>query len=494
MMRERLLLVVRFVLILAFGGLIGLMLARAWVPGTLIHDAVYGSAFLFDVGRGTPIEMLTSFGIGLYIGLLTLFTLDWRKRFQGLLLWIGTAIGVWVLWESGLLLANLSLEDPMNWVAFAGGIVAAAVLEFSAIRRQLGEFSLARVEFDVVVIATFVGFSGLAVGGLTQAVVAGEVVYILDVPVTIAFVYVLFGFIAYDATTKTAIVGPQESGKTMTIVGLYQRFSRQSDIPPQTTPALDEHITEVDRMASGDDFPPRATRAIRRIEFFFQVGDIFPMRARFTTHDHPGEKIEDIAAALRDGPSLLDRLRLFYLWLGGVVPGISKPDSPRYQDLAFFHHVRTADVLVLLLDMDRVRNSENAYVSELNTIAEGTKSSCRVLTVATKCDLVLEDYLGVYGDQPGPQFGDEYLHSKTTDTGQTPAQRLTDQLVTEQLHVDTLMNSVDSDIIYPIYFKTVQDEQGTYLPDLDENGNLQPVGFEELMAELEQEAMRDVTV
>ena len=492
MMRERLLLFVRFVLILAFGGLIGLMLARAWVPGTPAHDAVYGSAFLFDVGRGTPIEMLTSFGIGVYLGLLTLFTLDWRKRFQGLLLYLGTAIGLVVLWESGLLLANLSLTDPMNWVAFFGGVVVVIALEFSALRRQIDDIS--RAEFDTVVLATFVGFAGLAVGGLAQALVTEEVAYIVDVPVTGAFVYVLFGFIAYDSTSKTAIVGPQESGKTMTIVGLYQRFSRQSDIPTESTDALDDHITEIDRMASGDDFILRATRGIRRIEFYFQVGDIFPMRSRFTTHDHPGEKIEDIAAALREGPSPGDRLRLFYLWLRRGVPGLSPPGTPSYQDLAFYHHVRTADVIVVLLDMDRIRNDQQAYISELNTIAEGTKSSCRVLPVATKCDLVLEDYLGVYGDQLEPGFGDEYLHSPDPETGQTPAQRLTDRLVNERLHVDTLMNSVDSDIIYPIYFKTVQDEQGTYLPDLDEAGNLQPVGFEQLMDELEHEAMRDVTV
>lgn len=492
MMRERLLLLVRFLLILAFGGLIGLMLSRAWVPNTPAHDAVYGSAFLFDVGRGTPIEMLTSFGIGVYGGLLTLFTLDWRKRFQGLLLWIGTAIGLVVLWDAGLLLANLTPDDPMNWISFAGGIAAVFALEFSAIRRQVGD--LARAEFNTVVLATFVGFAALAVAGLGQAIVAGEVAYIVDVPVTGAFVYVLFGFIAYDSTSKTAIVGPQESGKTMTIVGLYQRFSRDGDIATEATDALDDHISEVDRMASGDDFPAPATRGIRQIEFYFQVGDIFPMRSRFSTHDHPGEKIEDIAAALRDGLSLRDRLRLFGLWIGRGAPGIGVPNSEYYNALAFYNHVRTADVLVVLLDMERIRDDEEAYVSQLNTIAEGTRTSCRVLPVATKCDLVLEEYLGVYGDQLDPGFGDAYLHKPDTETGQTPAERLTDRLSTERLHVDTLMNSVDSDIIYPIYFKTTTDDRGAYLPDLDESGNLQPVGFEKLMDELEQEAMRDVTV
>ncbi|SNR67678.1 hypothetical protein [Halorubrum vacuolatum] len=489
--REQFLLGIRFVLIVALGAVIGLMLGRTWVPGTIAHDAVYGTAVLFDVGYGTPEEILPSFVLGSYLGLLALFTADWRKRVQGVLLIIGTAVGLYALWTRGVLLANIDLYHWTNVAALLGGLGTAALLEFGAIKRQAFSTSIDHIEFDIAVVSVFVSFSTLAVLGLLQAVSVGAAVPIVDVPATIAFVYVLFGFIAYDATTKTAIIGPRESGKTTSIVGLYQRFSDRDKIPAETSPALDEHIEEVDTMAEDEDFKIRGTQETHDIGFYFQVGDIFPMRARFTTFDHPGEKIDDIARELRDPPGVKRRLQHIGIWFSEMLPGMALSDHQR--EIQFYNHVRTADILMLLIDMERIVENRPAYLSDLKTIANGTKDTCRIFVVATKSDLALKDYAGLQ-QQLKPGIGDELLHD---DDGmeKSPADEFTDNLTADRIQINELMKTVSTDVIYPVYFMTKQSEDGQSLvPDLDENGRLQPVGYEELIERIENEAMKNVRV
>jgi GTPase SAR1 family protein len=493
MNRERILLVVRFFLVVVFALAIGFMLARAWIPRSATYWLVHGVSDVFSFGPGVDIQKFSSTVIGIYAGLLVLFTLDWRKRVQGILLSIGTALGLGVLWYFDVLVSNIRLT-PVNVAFLFGGILVAFAVQYPTIRRQFEAGTpIAEFEFDGAILSVFVLFAGLTVWGLVQVLLEGESVLLLDVPATAAFVYALFGFISYDSTTRTAVLGPQSSGKTMLILGLFQRFSMRDDIPIRATDKLNHLVWQADRMAQGNDFPAPHTKGTNNeVGFYFQVGDLFPMRARFWTLDHAGEFIDNISDAVEQGPSILERFRLFWFWIQARNPVSSL--TPREREVLFYDHVRNASIVVLVIDVARILHNEDPYLDHLETIAsELNQRNAKVRIVATKCDLLLDQYTEKSDVITDPE-ADGVLYPDEDVEFTAFSEWLTNSLTSSRLQVRNLMKETDSDVIYPVWFRTVEDEDGNLVPELDEDGNLQPVGFDILVEELEAEALRNVRI
>jgi GTPase SAR1 family protein len=491
--RERILLVVRFALVVVFGGVIGFMLARAWVPRSAAYSFVYNDvASLFDFGPGLAIEKFSSSMIGLYVGILSVFTLDWRKRVQGMLLFVGTAIALLVMARFGVLLPNIQ-PTIINGVFFLGGLFAAFVTQFGELQRQLSRRTpLDELEFDRAIIGVFALFAVIPLLGLFQSLAVGTSITLLDVPFTAAFVYTLFGFISYDSTINTAILGPQSSGKTMMILGLFQRFTERDDTPVRPTSALSNLADRTDRMRQGDDFPATHTiGADNEIGFYFQVGELFPMQARFSTLDHAGELIDDIAAAVENGAPIRTRLALIIYWIQDRLPSQELTSQVRRE--LFYQHVRTASMVVLVVDVQRLIEGDEPYLDELQTIAgELNERNANIRVVATKCDLLMDSFTNQSRVINDPEQ-DEVLYADG-DTGYTSfSEWVTNTLTGQSIQVKNLMKETDDDIIYPVWFRTVE-EDGARIPDLDENDNLQPAGFDVLVDELEEEALRNVRV
>jgi len=492
MNRERILLIIRFALISVFGGIIGFMLARAWVPGSTGYSFVYGTANLFDFGPGIPIEKFSSLMVGLYFGIIMVFTLDWRKRIQGVLLLFGTIISLLMMASFGVLLPNIQLT-LINGAFFLGGVAIAVSTQFGALKQQLTRRTpLGELEFDGAILGVLFLFTAIPILALLQSLFTGTHIILLDVPFTAAFVYTLFGFVSYDSTINTAVLGPQSSGKTMMILGLFQRFTERDDTPVRPTSSLSRLVKSADRMRQGDDFPAAHTIGTdNEIGFYFQVGDLFPMQARFSTLDHAGELIDDIAHAVDSGPSILSRLSLVQHWIQNHHPMSTLSDTGHRE--LFYQHIRTASMVVLVVDVQRLLEGDDPYLDELQTIAgELNDRNATVRIVATKCDLMLDEFTNESRVITDPEK-DEVLYTDGDANYTSFSEFVTSKLTAQSIQVRNLMKETDDDIIYPVWFRTVE-KGNTRIPDLDENGNLQPAGFDILVDELEEEALRNVRV
>lgn len=218
-------------------------------------------------------KALLAFGFGLYAGLLLLFVNDYRKRYQGLLLVLGTAIVVGGLALGGIGVVNIP-ATPLNVVALALGLVLGVSSEGIRIARlgiegelrsvNLGKSSLGNAVRDDDEDAHFTIASMSLVGLIVALVVGGNVLYLVvsDLGVdalsyavgyaitTLVFFYFLWGFInltpggdsdsplarlverlglgsgtddgsSVESSTSFEVLGPQQSGKTYFALALY---------------------------------------------------------------------------------------------------------------------------------------------------------------------------------------------------------------------------------------------------------------------------------
>jgi len=497
MRQERIVLLGRFAGILLLSPLVGWMLVRSWQPDTVLWDVVWDTADLFDVGVSRPNALLMSVGLGLYAGILTLFMLDWRKRIQGVLLLIGSIIGLGVLALNDILLPNIE-PNVYNVGAFliAAGLIA--LIEREEIISLVNAKDLQRSEFDRVITLLFLVISGVLLAGYVQGMVYGYASPVIDTIVTGATFYLLVQFMAYDADVSAAFVGPRGSGKSTVMLGLYNTFKQRTNHMTAPTPVMQDLIDSTAQMTDGQDFLIPNTTEYDKLGFNHEIRGYFPKRIRITAWEHSGEKLSMLANALRQDVTMRKKaINFLYnlrslLWFGRA----------RNKEQQFIYETAHAEVAVLLVNCGsfKYENEDDELTNLMDVARRVRKNGGDVLIAATKADLTDTIYSTDYDEWMKNQqyFDGSFLHDEERGSSEEPfyeedlieelTQKINDELQPKDA-IKNLMDEADCDTIYPLYYRMQVVEKGdksVIVPDLDENGNLQPVGHHQLAEEIEK--------
>lgn len=141
---------------------------------------------------------------------------------------------------------------------------------------------------------------------------------------------------------------------------------------------------------------------------------------------------------------------------------------------ALITNVGDAEKLLVLLDSQRFQTGEDIVeddpgmmLREMIEIVQGADPD-EIIPVATKADYLLEEYDGLFPDEPptAEQYGEfrEYVHTRYNDGNPLAS---------------TLIELADYPV-FPVYYLTGRDENGEYKLKVDD-GNVQPVGFDHLL-------------
>jgi hypothetical protein len=147
----------------------------------------------------------------------------------------------------------------------------------------------------------------------------------------------------------------------------------------------------------------------------------------------------------------------------------------------FFDAVVAADTLVLLIDCERLVSAEldgaftdpSPQIGALDTIVQETENR-RVLLVATKADHFFDAF----------EYGG-YNYDLVDDVrGYAAFRRFVTEQLRENQSVEYLLQDAGVSQVYPVYF-TTRKHEGKRIPDVDEHGHLERVGFRQVLKQIE---------
>lgn len=443
--------------------------ARAYQPNTLLWESLRDLGQAIAPSSAVAIEFISTLLLGLYIGLLSLFTVDERKRLQGSILIVGSTIGIIALSVFGVLLPNISFIDPFNLSALLVGLTIPALLEAKQLHKVVSDTSAGGNEYTFPRAATgvFLMLCIICLTCFTQTVLIGNSIPLLDIPVTTATIYILFGFVQYSSQSDLAVIGPRESGKSLLLLGLYLSY-RDRGLAGGTEGYMAELIAQADEITPGDDFPIANTYELENLSFGISLGGKFPHRIQLSATDHTGELLSKLGENLREAYSIRDRFEIVKIQARKYNPLITFNPSGNQNYLLFENQVRTADVVLLLIDVQRLQNNDIEYIQHLRTVGQRAQANgSKVFLVATKCDLLINEFSSVADNPFGQGLETEFRRDieHTLKNGYTT--------------VSELCDSLGTDDIYPVYYETIRTDRN-YKPKLDDHGQLQYQGMDTL--------------
>ena len=462
-------LVLRFLVIVAAAPVIGWMLSRAWVPGNSVYDQ--GRDVLTEL-LGVPgpeaTKLFALFAFGVYLGLLVLLTVDLRKRVQAMLLWLGTALALAAVASAGWVIPRVELTQ-LNVLGFLLGFVAAIVLEVDQLRaidssassfRRPTQSSGAVSEFRYAAGVLFVVLLVAVVATLAQLVLADEI-QVYDPIAAVVFLVVAFQFVSYESETSYATLGPERSGKSMLMLGLCLTLIQNNEMHPDPNGYLQSSLERASNLKSGQTrwpIPSTQPDTLQAASFEVIAGYYFPRRLELTALDYAGQHLTRIAERVGTGADGAD------------------DDSVPAQVVDW---ISQTDTLLFILDVERLVYPEEFRddavgdetiswgLEHYTTITEGVDPDDTVV-VATKCDILIDT-----GKVDPPQSYDSYDEFREAVT----------EYLSTRPDVKELLTTTDESTIHPVYF-TTERRDGTYVPYLDDNDNLVPVGYGHLVDEM----------
>lgn len=450
------------------------MVSRAYQPETFLWESLRFVGGVAAPENAVPIEFISMLLIGVYMGVLILFTYDERKRVQGVIVWLGTVIGIGFLTVEGILLPNITVFDPFNWLGFAIGLAVPTLLERKNLKDIFWDDSTERSDentFSIAAVSLFGLLSSIIFGCLVQNFLAGTLRPVIDVSVSTATVYFVFGFIKYSSQSKIAVIGPRESGKSLLLLGLYLSY-RDKNVASNAEGYMNELISQADEITPGDDFPIANTYELEKLWFTVSTGELFPKRLKISATDHTGELLTKLGENLADPYSIKDRYKILQSKYRKLNPLKSFNPSGRRNYLLFENQVRTADVVLLLVDVQRLQSDEVGYIESLRTVGKRAKTNgATVMVVATKCDRLIDDFSRVADNPLDQGLEEEFKHSTE------------ERLQTGYASVAELCETVGAEHVFPVYYETIRDGD-QYRPDLSDHESLQYQGMGELGTEL----------
>jgi hypothetical protein len=468
--KEPRMLVLRFLVIVVTAPVVGWMFARAWVPGNAVYDR--GRELLTQI-LGLPAlestKLFVLFGFGLYLGLLTLFTIDVKKRVQAVLLWLGTVLVIVAVAAAGWVIPRVTLTT-LNVLGFVIGFVAGTVVELDQLRRiDIGASSFRRPtlssgelpEFRYAAGLLFTLLALVVTATLVQVGLAGTM-RLFDPVLTAVFLAVAFQFVGYESETSYVTLGPERSGKSMLMLGLCLTLLRNDEMHPDPNSYLQNSLERASNLQPDQEtwpIPSTAYDELQTASFEVIAGYYFPRRLELTALDYAGQYLETIADLT--GTPERDT---------GTDDGIPAK---------VVDWVASADTLLFILDVERLVYPEEFHegggddgaiswgLEHYTTIVDGVDPD-ETIVVATKCDILIDR-----GRVDPPQSYDSHSEFRSA---------VTDHLAARP-DVEELLATTGEATIHPLYFVTER-RDGAYVPYLDEDDNLVPVGYDRLIEEM----------
>lgn len=470
--QEQLKLVLYFVIITGTAGALFPTLGLGWQESSFIRPLIIGLTVISGIG----FESFAVVCFGGFLGILVLITLDEKKRWQGILLWIGTVVAVIALSSIGLLIPNLDLltNIPFLLAGVGLGMLAGGGRQLGDILGTGGGVEFRRASVIFLYLTSALVILGLleyhvvypnlleVSGGLivlnipTQPSVSIETAGLLENALTgVVFLATLNRFVQYDAETQFFVLGPPNSGKSLFLVGAYlsaleMMHDRHEGTSPEATSDLMDLVGDLDTADpdAGWSISSTGQDETRNLEFRYVNGRVFPMNVQVSSLDYAGEFLRDLPDAL--------------------TANLDEIDNPTLQRLAA--EVQQADTLILLVDCEAFDEGEKLGIEPYFDILQAIGDK-EVRLVATKADVLGENFRDQRALEPHNYFDEfvDYVNQQLTEYNQ---------------QVRTLVQSIDNGRIHPVYYQTKVNENGERVPMRDQKGNVLRNGFRQLLEKL----------
>lgn len=466
--REQVAFTVYLILIIALAPLIAQLIGDAWEVSQVIKPLV---DLVTLVGLSSDVAILGM--IGLFVGLLALMTVDPKKRWPALLLWIGFGIISFLLMSGGQVIPDLTETDHLMWLipgAVFGIILGGGV---GAVRlRSLGPTEFRRATWAISAIFTLIVFLSLlelhleypeflevTAGGLSIQLIQDPSIGLnskglaLNAVVGLASILTVRRFVGYDAGEDFFILGPPSSGKSLLLIGAYlEALKRDENKDIRQRESLDpsqdlmELVENLDRNASEWIVEATGRSELRDLRFKYVRGSMFPKNVTLSSVDYAGEHLRRIPASL-----------------AGEI------DDPGEEMRLITEGIQDADTIILLVDVERHINDDGLGLAEYFKILEeaGDKG---VVIVATKCDILADQFWKEQETNPQQAFGEfrQYVEDHLCQSEQ----------------FSTLLRQTPDSEVHPVYYKTEFNDEEERIPVRDESGSVVTVGFDKLLNKL----------
>ncbi len=430
---------------------------------------------LMELGQlvGISQDMINLVFLGIVVGLLALMTLDPKKRWQALLLWIGLGLTLFILNSAGVFVPDVTGAEDAIWLLpgvvfgllFGGGTKALTLKQngpteyrratwgvymflFALVFVSLIEAHLAYPEFIEV---TEQGFAILSVDNPSVSL-QGDGLLLNIVSAGIA-VGATRRFTRYESDDSFFVLGPPASGKSLLLIGAYlealerdknkKRSKREALNPSQD---LMELVENLDRDATDWIVEATGRSELKNLEFKFVRGSLFPKNVTVSSVDYAGEHLSRIPDALNDE--------------------IANPDQ---EIEALTNGIRGANKLILLVDVERFVNNEGLGLAEYFSILEAAEDKSIIL-VATKADILADQFWEETETDPEKSF-DEFK------------QYVEDELCQSQ-QFSALLRQTPETEVHPVYYETTLNDENERVPVRDDRGSVVTVGFRRLLQRL----------
>lgn len=423
---------------------------------------------LFDLFLGDSLQFVVATVFGFYLGLLALMTIDQKKRWQALLLWLGTVFGLIGLAVQGLVLPNLGVQHmPALVIGLAIGLFLGGgrrllklndmgFLEFRRASQLL--FWLLTVFVLVALLEAHIRYPGYRVPTENQLAFAewtavenvslgltGEGL-LLHTVIAVLFIITIRQFVKYDAEAAFFILGPRASGKSLFLIGAYlealdrvRQSSRNTPLKPSQD--LMEMLEVLDRKETEWLVEATGRGQVNRLKFQYVYGSAFPINIYMSAIDYAGEYLSVIPDAV-----------------SGEMPDEQLDETI----ISLTEGIRAADILIFTVDVERFVNNEPLEIAEYFSILQSTDNKDTVL-VATKADILAEDFTQEYGTDAHASLDEftEYINSE----------------LRQNENIDSLVAETAGSQIHPVYYQTKVNENGNRVPVRDSTGTVVTVGY-----------------
>lgn len=465
---EKLKLFAYFCVMLILASPLSQMLGNAWQEAHLSRNLILSLSLI-----GIDLEAATVLFFGLFLGFLTLMTIDPKKRWQAFLLWLGLAVALLGLQSMGLFLPNIDLVEEIGWLV-GGGLVGLTIgggrkllqfrdtdiLEFRRASTALYYtifllVAVAFLEYQVSYPALFeVGSDTVR----TQSVASFDLSFrrenaVQNFVTSGLFVGTVRQFVRYDAEQDFFVLGPRASGKSLFLIGAYLEALKRSRDDENRTPMnpsqdLMEMIEALDQKRSEWIVEATGRGQVKNLRFQFVQGSVFPKNVYISGVDYAGEYLSRLPDALTNA----------------IDP--EETDDTLWE---LTTQIESADTLLLVVDVERYINDEPLEISEYFSILQAADIDS-ILIVATKSDHFAEQFREERGLEAHRYYDDfkQYVNEELSQSSQ----------------IGTLLQETAGAEIHPVYFQTRENENEDRVPMRDQSGSVMTVGFDRLLEKL----------
>lgn len=312
------------------GALVVVILLSGYLIGQMVGRAFAGESGFRESFR-TFVELLpfvdlvnvVSVIIGLYLGLLLLLFIDFKKRVQSLLLLAGTAVSFVMIWNRGVMFTAMG---PLDWtIVFVSLSLTAVLIGGQSLRRlsiSLDDIYRNRVFttenddpvefpraanilwwllFGFILVSTHEAYTQYPELVVAQEaaidhnlgavvpqyeLVGSEWSATRDILAGFLFLGSFRVFLQYEASKQVVFIGPPRSGKTHLIIGLFSQAQNENLNPRDVS----EHVVnQRGFIINNREWANETTATIHEMGFQYTTPGLFSKNVVVNGLDYPGE-------------------------------------------------------------------------------------------------------------------------------------------------------------------------------------------------------------